>query len=110
MVAPTDCDKYCVQRILAFYRRHSPVDLADYFLAAWKYRHREQLGRAGVDLDKFATEAGLSVGYLNRVWKHLSDEDAVGPLAVVRTVWRDLPGPDQADKAQAGCQRLRDLV
>src|SRR5206468_4506222 len=35
----TDRDKYCVQRIMAFYQRHR-VDLADYFLAAWRYQHR----------------------------------------------------------------------
>ena len=40
VVTDTDRDKYCVQRIIDFYKRHE-VDLADYFLAAWKYRHRD---------------------------------------------------------------------
>src|SRR5439155_24215220 len=34
MVTETDRDKYCVQRIIDFYKRH-PVDYADYFEAAW---------------------------------------------------------------------------
>ena len=38
-VTDTDRDKYCVQRIIAFYERHR-VDYADYFLAAWRFRHR----------------------------------------------------------------------
>ena len=33
----TDRDKYCVNRIIDFYQRQ-PTDLADYFLAAWRFR------------------------------------------------------------------------
>lgn len=105
----TDRDKYCVQRIIDFYDRHR-VDLADYFLAAWKFRWREQLCRPDADLNRCAAEAGLSGIYLTVVWKALTEDDAVGPLAVVRTVWRALPGPERADAARAGCQRLRNLV
>src|SRR6185295_10641129 len=49
-VADTDRDKYCVQRLIEFYDRHR-VDLADYFLAAWKYRHRDKLGKPGATLE-----------------------------------------------------------
>ena len=56
-VTDTDRDNYCVQRIIDFYERHK-VDYADYFLAAWKYRHRD--GRPDADLSRFAAEAGLS--------------------------------------------------
>ena len=42
-VTDTDRDNYCVQRIIDFYERHK-VDYADYFLAAWKYRHRASAG------------------------------------------------------------------
>ncbi len=109
VVTDTDGDKYCVQRIIDFYDRHK-VDLADYFFAAWKYRYRDELGRSGVVLDRFAAEAGLSATYLAIVWKALTDGEAVGPLAVIRKVWRELPGPHRAEAARAGCQRLRDLV
>ena len=46
MVADTDRDKYCVRRIIDFYQRQR-TDYADYFLAAWRFRHREALGRPG---------------------------------------------------------------
>ncbi len=108
-VTDTDRDKYCVARIIDFYDRHQ-VDFADYFFVAWKYRHREQLGKADVKLDRCAAEAGLSATYLAIVWKALTDGDAAGPLAVLRKVWHDLPGPDQTEAARAGCKRLRDLV
>jgi hypothetical protein len=107
VVTDTDRDKYCVQRILDFYDRHK-VDLADYFLAAWKYRHREQLGKPAVELSTLATEAGLSPKYLALIWSALTDgEETAGPLAVVRKMWRDLPAEGSQVK---GCERIRDVV
>jgi hypothetical protein len=130
-VTDTDRDRYCVRRILDFYERH-PVDYADYFLAAWKYRHRDQLGRPDADLDRLAAEVGLSPRYLATVWSALTDDGpAAGPLAAARQMWRDLPAPNvgpasragpvrlgspdlqtkaSAAEARAGCERTRDLV
>jgi hypothetical protein len=111
VVTDTDRDKYCVQRIIDFYQRH-PVDLADYFLAAYAYRHRDLLGRPKAELDSLAGEAGLSAKYLALVWSALNDTEAdLGPLAVVRKLWQELPAPNPtADQARPGCIRLRDLV
>jgi hypothetical protein len=118
-VTDTDRDRYCVQRILDFYGRHK-VDLADYFLAAWRYRHRAALGRGDVELSRFATEAGLSAKYLRMVWSALTQAEAeVGPLAAIRQRWRELPAP-VGPASRAGLppvrlgspdlQKLRDLV
>ncbi|HSQ57956.1 MAG TPA: DUF1587 domain-containing protein, partial [Gemmata sp.] len=52
VVTDTDRDKYCVQRIVAFYKRHE-VDLADYFQAAWRYDHRAKLGKPDAKLQEF---------------------------------------------------------
>jgi hypothetical protein len=125
VVTDTDRDKYCVQRVVAFYQRHQ-VDLADYFLAAHVYRHRALLGRGEADLNRLATEAGLSAKYLAMIWAALNGAEAdVGPLAAVRRLWRELPAPSPqsasqvkrraemrgwADRVRPGCQRLRDLV
>jgi hypothetical protein len=111
-VTDTDRDKYCVQRIVDFYQRH-PVDLADYFLAAWRYRHRDKLGRPDADLSRFAAEAGLSVKYLALIWPALTDAEAeTGPLVVVRKLWLDLLPPEKAsaETARRGCERMRDVV
>src|SRR5262249_1982655 len=67
VVNETDRDKYCVRRIIDFYDRHR-VDYADYFLAAWKYRHCDRLGRPDADLARFATEAGLTARDPSLVW------------------------------------------
>ncbi|MDB5309010.1 MAG: Protein of unknown function (DUF1587)/Protein of unknown function (DUF1592)/Protein of unknown [Gemmataceae bacterium] len=111
-VTDTDRDKYCVRRIVDFYQRHQ-VDYADYFLAAWKFRHRDPLGRSGVELGRFATEMGLSPKYLALVWSVLNETEMdAGPLAAVRKMWAELPPPDPAkpDAARPACQRMRDLV
>jgi hypothetical protein len=105
-VTDTDRDKYCVHRIIEFYKRHE-VDYADYFLAAWKYHHRAKLGRPDATLGDFAAEAELSGSYLSRIWSGLTGDEA-GLLAVVRKVWEALP--KDAAEAGAGCRRLRDLV
>src|SRR5207302_6223050 len=83
------------------------VDLADYFLAAWKYRNRDKIARPDADLNHLASEAGLSAKYLATVWSALTDGDAdAGPLAAVRKMWRELPD----DAARPGCERMRDVV
>src|SRR5713226_6189473 len=71
-VTDTDRDKYCVQRIVAFYQRHQ-VDYADYFLAAWRFRQREALGKPNASLREFADEAGLSPKYLAEVLSLLTE-------------------------------------
>ncbi len=110
-VTDTDRDKYCVQRIVAFYERHK-VDYADYFLAAWRYLRREALGKPRASLDEFARAAGLSPPYLALVWSALGElapED--GPLGQLQALWYELPA-DAAllTEARHGCERMRDLV
>jgi hypothetical protein len=108
-VTDTDRDKYCVPRILDFYKRHA-VDLADYFYASWKYRNRAAYA-PDADLKLFAVEARLSAKYLAMVWSALTEGEAeTGPLAAVRQLWDELPGPERADSARPGCEHMRDVV
>ena len=44
MLVETDREKYAIQRIVNFYKRQ-PTDYADYFEAAWRYKHRSALGK-----------------------------------------------------------------
>jgi hypothetical protein len=110
-------DKYCVQRIVDFYKRQR-TDYADYFLAAWRFRHRDPLGQPAATLADFATAEGISASYLTRIWSILTGaRHEIDPLATLQALWRDLPAPDtqqqeakQADAARAGCMRMRDFV
>ena len=112
MVADTDRDKYCVRQIIDFYKRQR-TDYADYFLAAWRFQHREALGRPEASLADFAAEAGISPKYLATIWSFLTEPaEEVGPIAALQSLWRELPPPgdDGANAARAGCERMRDFV
>src|SRR5262249_24920982 len=82
-VTETDRDKYCVQRIVDFYARQ-PIKLDDYFFAAWRFQHREQLGKSNGSLCEFADEAGVSAKYLAMIWSALTQPHKVGPLLEVQ--------------------------
>src|SRR5439155_10705367 len=88
VITDTDRDKYCVNRIISFYQRQ-PTDLAAYFLAAWKFKHRAALGQPNATLGEIAAADGVSAKYLNLVWSALTEEPAeVGPMAALQTTWR----------------------
>ena len=110
-VADTDRDRYCVQRIIDFYERHK-VNYADYFFAAWQYQQRAKLGKPDAKLEDFATAVNLSPKYLATLWAALSDTaHESGPLAELRTAWRNLPADaSAADDARQQCRDLRSLV
>src|SRR5262249_35487402 len=74
-VTDPDRDKYCVRRIMDFHARRR-VDYADYFLAAWKYRHRAAIGLPDAELSRFARDASLSPKYLSMVWSALTEGKA----------------------------------
>jgi len=110
VVVYSDRDKYCVHRIVDFYDRQ-PIDYADYFYAAWRYRHRAALRMPGASLDDVAAETSVSAKYLRTVWELLTDvENHAGPVAVVRDAWQALPSPDEEATVRADCDNLRDTV
>src|SRR5579862_9498471 len=67
VITDTDRDKYCVGRIMDFYRRQR-TDYADYFFAAWRFEHRAALGKPAASLAETAADDGLSPKYLATVW------------------------------------------
>src|SRR3954470_12298053 len=89
VVADTDRDRYAVERIVRFYQQQ-PTDLARYFLAAWRFRHRAALGRPRADLAAIAAEAKVNPGYLRTVWSALQSPERVGPLARVQAMFAAL--------------------
>ena len=72
MLADTDRDKYCVRRIIDFYKRQK-TDYADYFLAAWRFQHRAALGTARRHAGRLRRREGLSRKYLATIWATLTD-------------------------------------
>lgn len=116
-VTETDRDRYCVQRIIEFYKRHK-VDYADYFLAAWRYEHRAAFGRPNVSMREIADETGISAKYLATIWPLMKgSEPEAGPLGEVQTLWWNLPSPapkqdgeQLQEDVRRRCNEIRDLV
>jgi hypothetical protein len=93
MLVETDRDKYCVNQIVDFYRRQ-PTDYADYFYAAWRFKHRAALGQPNATLDQVAAETNVSAKYLGTIWQALEvTKEEVGPGAKLQTMWHALPAP-----------------
>jgi hypothetical protein len=122
MLVETDREKYTVGRIVAFYDRQ-PTDFADYFEAAWRYRHRAAFGQPSTTLAAVASQHKVSPRYLALVWQALEQtREEVGPLMKLQAMWRQLPAPKgkQSGLARAGngagsvaregCVRMRDFV
>jgi hypothetical protein len=113
VVTDEDRDKYAVNRIVDFYKRQ-PLDYADYFLAAWHYRHRAALGQPRTTLADAAARARVSGIYLNKVWTMLNAAgEEAGPLAALQVRWRSLPAPSDRQEPQAlgaAVASMRDLV
>lgn len=112
VLAETDRDKYCILRIVDFYKRQ-PTDYADYFQAAWKYRHRAALGAPNSTLLSTANVSKVSPRYLEMVWNTLNTPgEKVGPIAKLQQMWNALPAPDKIhdDAAREGCIAMRNWV
>jgi hypothetical protein len=115
VMTDTDRDKYCVKRIVQFYKRQ-PTDLADYFLAAWRLRHHPATGRGGQQATStvadVAAENAISSKYLATIWSVLNQqEETVGPIFTLREMWKALPAdPKEIDTAKSGCRDMSDFV
>ena len=112
VVVYSDRDKFAVHRIVDFYKQQ-PIDYADYFLAAWRFRHRLELGSPNATMVELAGEAKISSKYLTTLWSVLTnDDDNFGPLQSLRERWNDLPVPTGpiTYEPRLGCEGLRDFV
>lgn len=112
MLVDTDRDKYCVLRIVEFYRRQ-PTDLAAYFEAAWRHQHRRVLGESRLSLAERARSLNLSPRYLELLWTTLNDTSGkVGPIADLQRRFRAFPVParGQTNLAHDASITLRDSV
>jgi mono/diheme cytochrome c family protein len=116
MLVETDRDRYAIQRILDFYKRQ-PTDYADYFQAAWRYKHRVALRQPRATLETVAAESKVSAKYLRTVWQLLEEKEnpatpAVGPVAKLQAMWRALTPPTakQPDLPRDQTVAMRDFV
>ena len=109
VMTDTDRDKYCVNRIVDFYKRQ-PTNYTDYFFAAWSVRASE--GDPATIIPQMAEEFSVSPKYLMTVWNVLTDDGTeAGPIQILRSLWQELP-TDSLHPAEAreGCERMTKFV
>src|SRR3954471_24539045 len=118
VLAETDRDQFAISRIVSFYESQ-PTDYADYFEAAWRYKHRVALGNAAATLTSVARAQKVSPKYLPLIWEILGESVApsqpraaeVGPIAKLQGMWKALPAPAprQLSAAEAATLRARSV-
>src|SRR6476646_7896649 len=97
VLAETDRDQFAIKRIVDFYKSQ-PTDYADYFEAAWRYKHRAALGTPAATLASVARLKNVSPKYLPVVWGILGESVVppqtrraeVGPIAKLQSMWKAL--------------------
>ena len=115
VITDTDRDKFCVNRIMEFYRRQK-TDYADHFTVLWNFKNRVALGHADVTLSELAERLGLSSRYCDTLWELLDeqrDSNAIGPVAALQLLFSELPNtaePNDRAAARLGCQRMATFV
>ena len=124
VLAETDRDQFAIKRIVDFYHSQ-PTDYADYFEAAWRYKHRVALGNPTATLASAARAKKVSPKYLPLVWRILGESVAppetrgaeVGPIAKLQAMWKALPAPastklsaKEAESLRARYVEMRDFV
>ena len=124
VLAETDRDQFAIRRIVDFYRSQ-PTDYADYFEAAWRYKHRVALGNPAATLTSAARAKKVSPKYLPLIWRILGESVApsqtraaeVGPIAKLQAMWKALPAPasrklsaKEAETLRARYVEMRDFV
>jgi len=110
MLVETDRDKYCIQQIVDFYDRQN-TNYADYFRAAWTYKHRAAVGKSGATLTDVARQTNVSAKYLSMIWQTLETREDVGPTARLQSMWRALPAPtSKSDVPTTAFDAMRDFV
>ena len=124
VLAETDRDQFAIRRIVDFYRSQ-PTDYADYFEAAWRYKHRVALGNPAATLATAARATKVSPKYLPLIWRILGESAVgsqtrraeVGPIAKLQAMWKALPAPasrklnpTEAELLRARYVEMRDFV
>ena len=108
-----DRDKYVVNRIVDFYNAQR-LGYTDFFVAAWRYSRRAELGRPAATLADFARELQISPKFLGKVWDLVNGPAAdVGPVAVIQDHWRKLPPPvagKEPPTLRPACTQIRNFI
>jgi hypothetical protein len=113
-----------IHRIQQLYREHGfrtaagegaePFGLELYptaFYVAWRFRHRQALGRPDATLATLAAAEGLEPRFAEYVSTVVNAPTSSFPTSEIVAQWRDLPAPDAPDQAvRQACRKLYDQL
>lgn len=115
VITDTDRDKFCVNRIINFYRSQN-TDYTDYFTTLWSFKNRVALDLSDWSLSDLAKRDGVSPRYCETLWELLNEqceETASGPIAALQSLFNNLPDaavPNDLATAHEGCHEMANFV
>ena len=110
VLTETDRDKYCVNRIIEFYREQN-TELGDYFRAAWYIKKKNPRQVTDASIDHEAIEHKVSAKYLKSIWGLLEDgQPDWGPVAQLRALWHEACNVKEAASVEERIQAMVDYA
>ncbi len=111
MMTDVDRDKYCVRRILEFYRNHE-VELRRLLPGGVAVRAPSGTGEAGEELERRGSRGRLERRYLDTIHAALTDAwPAQSPLGELQALWRKLPNDAASqNEIRSRCDAMQELV
>ncbi len=81
------------------------------FYAAWRYAHREALGKPGLTLADLAESEDVSPRFLDHIWTVLQERAPTYPTSEVVSQFRALPAPGAPESdVRAKCEEIQEFV
>lgn len=110
VVTDTDRDRYCVQRIVDFYRQQ-PTSLIQYLVASREWARAKKSGEIA-SIEEVAQRRKLSSKYLSLLIDTLSDGSIqYGPLKETQLRWESLIElEDDSGDIESSCEAIRRYV
>jgi hypothetical protein len=80
------------------------------FYAAWRYKHRTELGLQDVSLPQLAHQEGLDAPFVEYISQTLNEAALSFPGNEIASAWKSLPSALSPEEARAKCQSLYRLL
>ncbi|WP_430451153.1 DUF1592 domain-containing protein [Rhodopirellula europaea] len=112
VITPTDRDKFCVNRIIDFYRQQN-TEISDHLFVVWK----NQQASSATSLDEQCQQHGVSAKYcrvLDDLLQAEQDDDeqpAIGPIVALKQMWNEVAQKDLTDsEARTHCDAIAKFI
>jgi hypothetical protein len=108
VITETDRDKFCVNRIIDFYRQQN-TNVADHLFVVWKH-HRSPNQRS---LNELAIQHGVSARYCELLSELLNETKpaSIGPISALKTVWTEVTQSSVSEsEARQQCENIATFI